>query len=69
MQVETLDGYRLGVVKELFETGANDVMLVKAQSNDAFGQKERMLPFIRESVIKLVDMEAKTIIVDWDPGF
>ncbi|MDM7859975.1 ribosome maturation factor RimM [Alteromonas sp. ASW11-36] len=69
MQVETLDGYGLGVVKELFETGANDVMLVKAQSNDAFGQKERMLPFIRESVIKSVDMEAKTIIVDWDPGF
>ena len=69
MQVETLEGYGLGTVKELFETGANDVMLVKARSNDAFGQKERMLPFIRESVIKSVDMQAKTITVDWDPGF
>jgi len=69
MQVATLDGYQLGEVKELFETGANDVMLVKARSNDAFGQKERMLPFIRESVIKTVDMQAKTITVDWDPGF
>ena len=69
MQVETLEGYGLGTVKELFETGANDVMLVKARSNDAFGQKERMLPFIRESVVKTVDMQAKTITVDWDPGF
>jgi 16S rRNA processing protein RimM len=69
MQVETLEGYGLGTVKELFETGANDVMLVKARSNDAFGHKERMLPFIRESVIKNVDMQAKIITVDWDPGF
>ncbi|WJG08144.1 ribosome maturation factor RimM [Aliiglaciecola sp. LCG003] len=69
MQVVTLNGYGLGVVKELFETGANDVMLVKANSNDAFGQKERMLPFIREQVIKEVNVQAKTITVDWDPGF
>lgn len=69
MQVVTEQGYDLGAVKELFETGANDVMLVKANSNDAFGQKERMLPFLREQVIKTVDMQAKTIKVDWDPGF
>ena len=69
MQVETLEGYDLGSVKEMFETGANDVMLVKARRNDAFGQKERMVPFIRESVVKAVDMQAKTITVDWDPGF
>jgi len=69
MQVITENGYDLGVVKELFETGANDVMLVKANSNDAFGQKERMLPFLREQVIKVVDMQAKTIKVVWDPGF
>jgi len=69
MQVITENGYDLGVVKELFETDANDVMLVKANSSDAFGQKERMLPFLREQVIKVVDMQAKTIKVDWDPGF
>lgn len=69
MQVITEGGYNLGTVKELFETGANDVMLVKAKANDAFGQKERMLPFLREQVIKVVDMQAKTITVDWEPGF
>lgn len=69
MQVVTEQGYDLGVVKELFETGANDVMLVKANANDAFGQKERMLPYLVDQVIKQVDMQSNTIKVDWDPGF
>ncbi|WP_026374465.1 ribosome maturation factor RimM [Aestuariibacter salexigens] len=69
MKVVTEQGYDLGTVKELFETGANDVMLVKANINDAFGQKERMLPYLPEQVIKHVDKQAKTITVDWDPGF
>ncbi|MFQ3236765.1 MAG: 16S rRNA processing protein RimM [Paraglaciecola sp.] len=69
MQVITEKGYSLGVVKELFETGANDVMLIKANLNDAFGQKERMVPYLPEQVVKQVDREAKTIQVDWDPAF
>lgn len=69
MKVVTDKGYDLGVVKELFETGANDVMLVRANPNDGFGQKERMLPFLFEQVIKQVDKQGRTITVDWDPGF
>ncbi|MEP7703321.1 ribosome maturation factor RimM [Paraglaciecola sp. 25GB23A] len=69
MQVVTEKGYSLGVVKELFETGANDVMLIKANLNDAFGQKERMVPYLLDQVVKQVDREAKTITVDWDPAF
>ncbi|MDP5030267.1 MAG: ribosome maturation factor RimM [Paraglaciecola sp.] len=69
MQVVTEQGYSLGVVKELFETGANDVMLIKANLNDAFGQKERMVPYLLDQVVKQVDREAKTIKVDWDPAF
>ena len=69
MQVITDKGYNLGVIKELFETGANDVLLVKANLNDAFGQKERMVPYLLDQVIKQVDRQAKTVIVDWDPAF
>ncbi len=69
MKVVTEKGYDLGVVKELFETGANDVMLVRANPNDGFGQKERMLPFLFEQVVKQVDKQGRTITVDWDPGF
>ncbi len=69
MQVVTESGYHLGTVKELFETGANDVMLVRANPGDAFGQKERMVPYLVDQVIKQVDIAANTIKVDWDPGF
>jgi len=69
MQVVTDKGYNLGVIKELFETGANDVLLVKANLNDAFGQKERMVPYLLDQVIKQVDRQAKMVTVDWDPAF
>ncbi len=69
MQVVNTNGYHMGTVKELFETGANDVMLVKAKINDAFGQKERLLPFLHDSVVLKVDKEANLITVDWDPAF
>jgi 16S rRNA processing protein RimM len=69
MQVVTDQGYHLGTVKELFETGANDVMLVKANHNDAFGKKERMIPYLVERVVLHVDSEKRTVTVDWEPSF
>jgi 16S rRNA processing protein RimM len=69
MQVVTDKGYDIGVVKDMFETGSNDVMLVKAKINDAFGQKERLLPFLYDNVVLNVDKDGKTITVDWDPAF
>ena len=62
LQVRTLDGVELGAVSHLFATGANDVLVVK-------GDKERLIPYIREQVIRQVDLEAGTIQVDWDPDF
>lgn len=69
MKVVTEGGYDLGVVTELLETGSNDVLVVKANSNDAFGQQERLLPFLEGSVVISVDKTDKQIVVDWDPGF
>ena len=69
MQVVTTKGYTLGVVKQMFETGANDVMTVKANANDAFGQQERLIPFLFDDVVIDVNKEAQVITVDWDPGF
>lgn len=68
-QVETDKGYHLGVVTEMMETGSNDVLVVKASSNDAFGQKERLIPFIEEQVISNVDITGKLIKVNWEPDF
>ncbi len=69
MQVFTTKGYHLGEVIDLLETGSNDVLVVKANLKDAFGQKERLIPFLEEQVIKLIDRDAQRIEVDWDPGF
>lgn len=69
MSVETSQGYGLGSVSELMETGSNDVLVVKANSNDAFGKQERLLPFLEGSVILDIKKADKKIIVDWDPGF
>ena len=69
MSVVTTQGYDLGVVSEMMETGANDVLVVKANLNDGFGQKERLIPYILEQVVDSVSAENKQICVDWDPGF
>ncbi|USD65701.1 ribosome maturation factor RimM [Vibrio sp. SCSIO 43136] len=69
MQVVTTKGYNLGEVVDLLETGSNDVLVVKANLKDAFGQKERLIPYLEEQVIKNVDRNAQRIEVDWDPGF
>ncbi|QOL26934.1 ribosome maturation factor RimM [Thalassotalea sp. LPB0316] len=69
MTVVTEQGYNLGEVTDLMETGANDVLVVKANRNDGFGKKERLIPYLFEQVVKTVDATNKQITVDWDPGF
>lgn len=68
-KVVNLDGYEMGKVIDLMETGSNDVLVVKANLKDAFGVQERLIPFLDEQVIKKVDLATGTIEVDWDPGF
>ncbi|MGI8490967.1 ribosome maturation factor RimM [Pectobacterium sp. S5] len=68
-QVVTVAGYELGKIIDMMETGSNDVMVIKANLKDAFGVKERLVPFLTEQVVKRVDLSAHTVEVDWDPGF
>ncbi len=69
MAVITTKGYDLGVVSDMLETGANDVLVVKANLNDGFSKKERLIPYLLEQVVESVSIENKQICVDWDPGF
>jgi 16S rRNA processing protein RimM len=62
LKVVTLDGKALGTVSYLFETGANDVMVVA-------GDRERLIPFLRDSVVRRIDLKKGLIEVDWDPEF
>ena len=67
--VINLEGYTMGTVTEMMETGSNDVLVVKANTKDAFGKQERLIPFLYEQVVKRVDLTTKIIKVDWDAGF
>ncbi|MFM2486512.1 ribosome maturation factor RimM [Celerinatantimonas yamalensis] len=69
MKVVNRQGYDLGQVTDLMETGSNDVLVVKANLKDAFGKKERLIPFIESQMIDSVDQQAQVITVDWDPDF
>lgn len=62
LSVETLEGRQLGRVDRVFATAANDVLVVT-------GERERLVPFLRDRVIKDVDFDLGRIRVDWDPEF
>lgn len=55
------DDIELGSVVYLFETGANDVMVVQ-------GERKHLIPFTKDAVLD-VDLEQNQIRVNWDPDF
>lgn len=59
---------RLGVVSKLLETGANDVLVVQGDSQ-SIDQRERLIPYVPEQFVLAIDLQAKRILVDWDPEF
>lgn len=68
LRVETLDGDDLGNVKQLMETGSNDVLVVSA-STTSIDQRERLIPYLPDQVVKSVNLSAGLLTVDWDPEF
>lgn len=57
------NGGVLGQVDHVFETGANDVLVVKNAA------KEHLIPFILEDYILEVDLKKRQMRVRWDPEF
>jgi 16S rRNA processing protein RimM len=68
LAVFTRAGERLGRVSSLFETGANDVLVVRGD-RDAIDRRERLVPYLPGDVITEVDIDAGWMRVDWDPEF
>lgn len=55
----------LGEVKEMIETGANDVMVLI--SNEAsIDDKERLIPLVMDQVVLRIDTNAREIRVAWE---
>jgi 16S rRNA processing protein RimM len=62
-QVVTTTGEAMGQVERLFETGANDVLVTKAQG------KEILIPWVVPDVIVKIDLASRQLTVDWDPDY
>jgi len=62
LQVVTTQDVELGRIDHMLETGANDVMVVQ-------GDRERLIPYLMDDVIKSIDLERNQIVVDWDAEF
>jgi len=63
MTVITVSGEVLGTIDSLFETGSNDVVVVKGEN------KEYLIPYIPEDYIVEIDRESRIMRVSWDPEF
>lgn len=62
LRVVTRTGIDLGLVDHLFQTGANDVVVVK-------GDRERLIPFVQGEIIHNIDLQQGVMVVDWDPEY
>ena len=62
LEVVNREGKSLGRVSHLFDTAANQVIVVA-------GERERLIPFIEGDFVLGVDFEAGRIDVDWDADF
>lgn len=67
-------GLLIGTVDYLMETGANDVLVIKAEAAEALkdvsSDKEKaaaevLVPYLHGDVVKSVDLENGLILVDW----
>lgn len=61
MTVKNQQGVDFGVVEDIFETGANDVLVVR-------GRDERLIPYTEQTVVE-VNVKQKAMLVDWDERY
>lgn len=74
LRVKNKQAVDFGYIVDVFETGANDVIVVQAEATAPEGEQtkskpqERLLPFVADVVLE-VDLPNKTMLVDWDADF
>ncbi len=62
LAVETVQGEPLGVIASMMETGADDVMVLS-------GERERLIPFVIDQIVRQVDLDSQRLVVDWSPEY
>ena len=61
---------RLGVVSRIWDQGAGPIMVVSPSDRPALVKKEDILiPYVAGPIVKAVDLEAKTVRVEWGEDY
>jgi 16S rRNA processing protein RimM len=64
LAVRNTAGVEFGKVSHLFATGANDVLVVRAEDG-----RERLIPFVTGQAVQEIDLDAGMVVVEWDAEF
>ena len=68
LNVKNLDNVDLGRVKEILETNANDVLVIEP-TKSSVDEKERLVPYVKDNVVKEINKIDKTILIDWSEDY
>ena len=68
LNVKNLDNVDLGRVKEILETNANDVLVIEP-TKSSVDEKERLVPYLKDNVVKEINKTDKTILIDWSEDY
>ena len=63
LSVITAEGFYLGKIQYLFETGANDVMVVKE------GDSEYLIPYSLGNIVTDINLDKRKVTVFWDINY
>ena len=66
MEIINLEGQHLGLVHEVSNFGANDVLVVKPAKKQL---KNILIPFIKNRVIISIEKSKNSILVDWQEDY
>ena len=66
MEIINLEGQHLGLVHEVSNFGANDVLIVKPAKKQL---KNILIPFIKNRVIISIEKSKNSILVDWQEDY
>ncbi|XBC38981.1 MAG: ribosome maturation factor RimM [Buchnera aphidicola (Melaphis rhois)] len=64
-----MENKKLGIVINLIETPSNDILVINNKSKSNINNKNILIPFIKNKVIKIVNINKKVIIVNWNYTF
>jgi 16S rRNA processing protein RimM len=71
LSVLNLQNELFGSIVSMMATGANDVMVIKLADEYRVEAKDKeiLIPYLYDDVVKQVDLERGVVIVDWDNDF